>query len=376
MIWIRRQRYYIDYALSSLLRRKGRNLALTGAYTLVIFAIASVLFFSNALRRDAEALLSAAPAITVQRIMAGRHDLIPTSYGEAISRIRGVRSVAGRLWGYYFHPASGANYTVMGERDFPHGDDQAVVGNGVMRTWGSMPDGKLYLQTHDGNVLALNVARILPPEAELVSADLILMSETAFRTLTGMPPGFAADLAVEIGNERESITIAEKITRIFPDARPILREEILRTYAAVFSLRGGYGILLLSGAVLAFFIFAWDRAAGLSAEERMEIGVLKAVGWDTGDILILKCWEGGVVSLTAFLLGVLLAHLHIFAGNGYLLEHAMRGWSVLHPRFNLTPAVDGFQMATLFFLTVVPYSAVALIPVWKAAIADPDAVMR
>ncbi len=33
-------------------------------------------------------------------------------------------------------------------------------------------------------------------------------------------------------------------------------------------------------------------------------------------------------------------------------------------------------MATLFFLTVVPYTVATVVPAWRAAITDPDAVMR
>ena len=80
----------------------------------------------------------------------------------------------------------------------------------------------------------------------------------------------------------------------------MLREEIRRTYISLFDWRSGYIIVLLSGAVLAFFIFGWDKATGLTAEEKAEIGILKAIGWDTSDILLLKFWEGLVVCLTAF----------------------------------------------------------------------------
>jgi len=40
------------------------------------------------------------------------------------------------------------------------------------------------------------------------------------------------------------------------------------------------------------------------------------------------------------------------------------------------PHVDPYQLAALFFLTVVPYTAATLVPSWRAAAVDPDAVMR
>jgi ABC-type lipoprotein release transport system permease subunit len=54
----------------------------------------------------------------------------------------------------------------------------------------------------------------------------------------------------------------------------------------------------------------------------------------------------------------------------------LKGWSTLYPRFRLLPEIDPYQVATLFFLTVVPYTVSTVIPSWRAATIDPDAVMR
>ena len=163
------------------------------------------------------------------------------------------------------------------------------------------------------------------------------MTEDDFRKLFGIPAEYATDLAVEVRNSRELTTIATKIVQALPDTRPILREEILRSYEAVFDWRGGFVIVILTGAVLAFIILAWDKAAGLSAEEKREIGILKGIGWETTDVLQMKFWEGLVVSLSSFLMGVLLAYAHIFFGSAVLFEPAIKGWSVLYPEFRLTP---------------------------------------
>jgi ABC-type lipoprotein release transport system permease subunit len=48
----------------------------------------------------------------------------------------------------------------------------------------------------------------------------------------------------------------------------------------------------------------------------------------------------------------------------------------MYPRFQLVPVVDIFQLAVLFFLTVVPYTAATIIPCWRVATTDPDAAMR
>jgi ABC-type lipoprotein release transport system permease subunit len=205
---------------------------------------------------------------------------------------------------------------------------------------------------------------------------LILISEEDFRSLFGIPGGYATDLTLRVKNQRELSTIALKIAELLPDTRLILREEVLRTYETVFNWRGGMMIVILSGAFLAFIIFAWDKASGLSLEERREIGILKSIGWETSDVILMKFWEGAVISLSAFLLGVLLAYVHVYLTSSVLFEPALKGWAVLYPKFKLVPFIDASQVATLLFLTVIPYTVATIVPSWRAATVDPDSIMR
>jgi ABC-type lipoprotein release transport system permease subunit len=220
------------------------------------------------------------------------------------------------------------------------------------------------------------VQGVFPAASELVTADLVLVSATDFRRLFAFPDGQATDLVVRVRNARERATVAAKISRLHQDSRPVLRDDILRTYEAVFDWRGGVIVLVLAGALLAFVILAWDKATGLSAEERREIGILKAIGWETSDVLLMKFWEGAAVSLCAFFLGVFLAYLHVFFTSSLLFEPFLKGWSVLYPRFRLTPQVQLGQLAVLFVLTVVPYTVATIVPSWRSATIDPDTVMR
>jgi len=151
---------------------------------------------------------------------------------------------------------------------------------------------------------------------------------------------------------------------------------VLRTYDAVFHWRSGMMLAVFSGGLIAFVILAWDKATGLSAEERREIGILKAVGWDTSDVLELKMWEGVVISLTSLILGLIAAMIHVFILGAPLLTPMLRGWSVLFPELHPTPNVDPYMLIAIGFLTVVPYVAATVAPSWKAAVTDPDAVVR
>ncbi|MEN8232412.1 MAG: FtsX-like permease family protein, partial [Thermodesulfobacteriota bacterium] len=125
-----------------------------------------------------------------------------------------------------------------------------------------------------------------------------------------------------------------------------------------------------------FCILAWDKATGSSADQKQEIGILKAIGWDTSEVLALKFWEGLIIALTSFLLGTIAGFVHVFTFNAFFLAPVIKGWSVVFPDFHLTPHLDPYLVFTLGFLTITPYVASTVIPAWKAAITDPETIMR
>lgn len=374
--WIERQRGLIDFAVTNLARRKGRNLGLFLAFALLVFLLASVVLYGDALRREASVLLADAPELVVQRLTAGRHDLLPADWLDALQGLRGVSGVEGRLWGYHYDGSVSANLTLLVPAENPPAPGHARLGAALARARGLDVGDVLSLRDHAGQPFAFTLAGVLDTGSELASADLMLVNEADFRAFFGIPPGLYTDLVLHVANPREVRKVAEKVLERLPAARVIAREEMRRTYEAAFNWRQGLLLTVLSIVLLAFALLAWDKASGLSAEERREIGILKALGWDTGDVLRMKLWEAALVSLLAFLAGYVLAWLHVFYADAPLFTAVLKGWSVLYPVFKLTPEVDVAQIAALAFLTVLPYVAATLVPVWRAATLDPDEVMR
>jgi hypothetical protein len=361
----------------SLLRRRWRkNVVMVGVYGIVIFTLASVVFLTQSLTRESVAALSAAPAIMVQQLSAGRHGLTPIQDGEALDRIAGVRAVLPRLWAYHTDQATGETLLLRVPEGRPLCEDEASAGAEVLRRRGIAVGGLLHLARGAGEPVALTVTGVAETATPLESAATVHVAEATFRALTGLPAGHATDLVLHVRNRRELATIAGKIAESQPAARPIIRDELVRTYTSVFNWRSGVIIAALLVPVLAFILFAWDKAAGLSPDERREIGILKAIGWETSDVILLKCYEALAVSLGAFLLGGTLAAVSLALPQPPVVLPALLGWSALYPPFRPAVAVGAYQVATLFFLVVFPYLVATIIPAWRAATTDPDLVMR
>nr|WP_321443247.1 FtsX-like permease family protein [uncultured Cohaesibacter sp.] len=377
---MRRQLNLIDFTLAAMRRRIGRNVILFAVYVLVTFLLASVMFFSHAIRREASLMLADAPEIIIQRLVMGRHDMVPLSYLDKLGRIRGVRSAEGRLWGYFYDRGTKANYTLMVPGKDATGlkleKGQTILGEGVARLRHAQKGRILALSSPTGKPLVLRIKDILTSDSALVSSDLVLVSEADFRNFFNLPQDVYTDLVLKVRNEREVPTIVGKVSYRLPDARIVTRDDILRTYEAIFSWREGLLLALLGTSIIAFTIFVFDKASGLSGEEKREIGILKAIGWDTSDILAMKFWEGAVVSGLSFLVGTVAAYIHVFVLDAQMLKPVLQGWGILYPDFALPPAIDGLQLATLGFFTIVPFTIATIVPIWRVAITDPEQVMR
>ena len=377
----------IEYALSSLVRRKYKNFAIIAVYSFTISVLASILFLTHSLKTEAANILTEAPDLVVQRTIAGRHDLISDEYIAKIKDIPGVGDVKARYWGYYYDALTESNYTILGigakppelkliAGAMPAGPGECLIGQGVAQARQVDVGDELILVNSEGLGVVLEIVGQFTAASDILTNDLIILEEQALIDFFGFPPGKATDIAVEVYNKQEVQTIAIKVKRVLPDSRPITKQEIIRTYDAVFNWRSGMMLTIFSTALIAFCILAWDKATGISGEEKREIGILKAIGWDTADILELKFWEGLIISLTSFFIGLLAAFVHVFYFGASMLAPVIKGWSVLFPDFQLIPYVNLYQVFVIGFLTVAPYVASTVIPSWKAAITDPESVMR
>lgn len=382
----------LDYALASVWRKRVKMIGVLIVFSAVIFLIASFQMTAKSLTDAALNRLDFAPEITIQKMTAGRQESIPMAYAQKLHSIFGIRKIIPRVWGYHFDEANGANYTVLGlpfSEEPPHPQfpqtlqegrlpekGEVLIGQGVLDV---MQLGKRRIFSmfkSDLSLQAFPVSGVFSPETNLFTYDTIVMNIDDSRELFAIPEQLATDLCVYVANVNEVGTIAKKIAELLPDSRVVTRQQVKKTYQAVFGWRSGFGSVCILSALAAFIIFAWDKASGLSPEEKKEIAILKVIGWQTADILTLRFWEAVSVASLSFLIGFTGAYIHVSFFAASLFRPVLIGWSVFAPTLHLVPELALPEIMLIFTFTVVPYMAATVIPSWRCAIIPPDSAIN
>lgn len=379
-----------DFAIAALVRSPAKTLVTITVYSVLVAAVVSLMLYVKACRREAHGLLAEAPDIVVQTIRGGRHNLTPSARADTIRDIRGVGAVKPRVWGYSFDPPSGATFTVWGAESVPmdafeftdealaeHGiEGGCAVGSGLADHRFLGIGDRLPLRRWDGTLYAPRVLGIFESSSALLTNDLVVIPTEKVRRLFGIEPDLATDIAVEVYNPYETATVAGKILEIFPDARTITKSQILQTYDAVFDWRGGMWAAILLSCISAFAILVWDKGTGVTEREYRNVGLLKATGWRSRDIMELKLFEGAAVSSVSLTAGFVLAQIHLLWFDGFVFSRTLKGWSVLYPSFPVHAALDLPTALFCLAMVAVPYAAANVIPAWRISITDPDIVLR
>jgi ABC-type lipoprotein release transport system permease subunit len=113
-----------------------------------------------------------------------------------------------------------------------------------------------------------------------------------------------------------------------------------------------------------------------TSERRREIGILKATGWQTDEVILRSLVESLLLSLTAAVLSIILAFLWLRVFNGYWIASVFLTGVDVSPGFRVpfllapVPALLAFVFSAVIVMTGTLYSS------WRAATVPPREAMR
>ena len=213
-------------------------------------------------------------------------------------------------------------------------------------------------------------------EAAPALHDVVLLTLADARAVLGLEPGQASDLAVDVYHAAEEAAILPDLSGAFPwPVRITTRTEAVGAAIATVARRGGLATMLLVPAILALVLLV---ATGLRPRSgtRRELGLAKALGWTTGDLVTLQLWRSLAVGVPATLLGLAIAGALVFWPGITWPGRLILGWRSAPPPLSLAPQGMVVVALGVAALVLVPWLLASLVPAVRTAAADPDDLIR
>jgi ABC-type lipoprotein release transport system permease subunit len=391
-------RYLADIAgtgLIAVLRTPLRSLVTIGCLLVFLVPFLTGLAISKGVQREAEMSIRFGADLYVTGTMLDRNVPIPVALAKQIERIDGVREVIPRIIGGIVLGKNSESAVLVGiPRDrFP---SSITCIDGDLPTGSSM--NELVVGTELARQLGLSVGTLLPPfyhssrgervskvvglfksEVSIWQARLVFTSLDTAASIFDQP-GLVTDLLVYCDPGRQA-AVRSRIRELQPAVATLggsnirlestAREDLESLLPAGLLHREGiFNLHFLLAFAVSIGVVLLTSGFGLSARRR-EIGILKATGWQTDEILFRSMVESVLLSVAAAALAIVFAHAWLAWFNGYWIAgvfltgvNAMPSFKV---PFQLAP-VPALVCLLLSFLIV---TAGTVYTSWRAAVVAP-----
>jgi ABC-type lipoprotein release transport system permease subunit len=324
----------------------------------------------------------------------GRPVPIPTSTANHLTQIPGVERVVPRIVGRIELGKERVGAVVVGvpPEEWPAGLE-CVEG----RLYTGGPRNELVIGSDLARRLNLTVGSLLPPfyhsrEGERVSEVVgLFRSDTApwasrviftsFETAARIfdQPGMATDLLIycrpgyeaEVGRVIQRDGIGESgqprvMTR--GDAAALLKEGPRRR-------EGVFTLLFALAIAVSVLVVLVTSGFGLAGRRR-ELGILKATGWQTDELLLRSLVESLILAGLAAALAIILSAIWLKAFNGYWVAGIFLAGAEADPGFRVPSRLMPLPALLATLIAIVVVATGSLYATWRAATASPFEAMR
>lgn len=392
-----------SYALGNVLKYRTRSVAIILALFISTSILCSVEFIREGVVTDVSSSVDEGPDIVLQKLVGGRQTPIPDSWMGNVTNTTGVRAATPRVWGYS-DVGSGSLLTIMGVNATEYGSmtgavgtdildagrflnetdsRKMIVGKGIvdMMAASAMPlhvqvGTYLSLITYDDELIEFEVIGIFNSNSKIYSYDMILTDLGSARVVLGYENSTFTDIAIWTNFRSDLNSVAFRLDTKIAEARVLtsdaIRDSILKAYTG----RAGVTALLWLVVLLGVVILAFTASSAGSEEARREVGLLKALGFDTVDVLEIRMLEAITLSFLGVSLGISFAIIFDFVLGAPLLAGYILGWGLVLLPGGIPLAISISTLFTVYAVGLIPILVASVIPSWRNAITEPDIVLR
>jgi len=355
---------------------------------------------AKGIQHDAAASLRGGGDLYVSGVQFGRSVPLPLTFVPQINELEGVELVVPRIVGRMVLGRERVEVVVVGIPDSQFPDTIRCV-DGRLPSAGD--HNELVVGTEIARRLKLRIGSLLPPfyrnprgehistivgifeaDASLWQSNLLFSTfETAAKIFD--QPELATDLVVHCqpGYEANVSSAVQRMLGSGPaDSDNVLRLRVTSREELEGLLTGGqlhregiFNLHFVLVFVIGILVILVTSGLGLP-ERRREIGILKATGWQTDEILLRSLVESLLLSLGGASASILLAFVWLTAFNGYGIAGIFIAGVSAAPSFpvpfRLTPVPAGLALIIALAITM----SGSIWSSWRSAIVPPAEAMR
>ena len=374
-----RLRSLVFWAMRDLRRRPLETGLLAAALLATIALTVTPLLFTQALTTTGANILQATPSLVIREFNAMGWTPLPAQESVAIARgVTGVTAARARVWGHVGGPL-GLLVVIGLDPDHPPSwagtlpeNGEAVIGADIARAAGRLPVLTLIGQ----QTATFRVVGHFDGHTDLAVKNAVLLHIDTARALLGIPPDYASDVAVEVFNPAEETAILPDLAAAYP--RPVritTRSEISGIHAAGLARRGGLAVVFMVPALLAVCLLVVATVRERLGH-RLEIGLLKSLGWTTGDVVALQAMRAASLSVAAIAGGLLVAVTIVYRGGTAWPALFLPQWQALPSHLAFDPLDLALPLLEATGLVILPYVAATIGAALRSAVSAPGDMLE
>ena len=140
---------------------------------------------------------------------------------------------------------------------------------------------------------------------QLANANLYLPLADA-RTLAGLSSDQVDQVYLRVGSAGEVDSVVQQLTRQMGQISAITEDSLLQVMGGIGQVSARFAEVAAALGLVGGLVLAWLAMSGLVAERRQEIGLMKAVGWQSRNVARVFLMEALLLSLAGGLVGMAL----------------------------------------------------------------------